>query len=303
MGLINQLLGRPQPGGLPIRLADLDDDRFIDVSYQAILRRMPDDSGKNHYLQRFRRDRISRDHFLNALIDSQEFAQSFLHSELGTSLHESRIRFVRSLPAAKTIVDLGGSAQDCDNGALVEMGYPYHFNKLSIIDLPIDQRHKLYQNNSEVRRVETHLGPVEYVYQSMTDLSPFADNSVDLVYSGQSIEHVTEAEGHQVIAEVLRILRPGGYFCLDTPNGRITRIQQDKFVDPDHKIEYTHQQLHAALASGGFEVCESKGLNYAGPIQKRSEFSPRLIAKHCGVFSAIEDCYLLAYVCRKPAAC
>ena len=33
---------------------------------------------------------------------------------------------------------------------------------------------------------QTALGPVRYRYHSMVDLSDYADDSVDLVYSGQS---------------------------------------------------------------------------------------------------------------------
>ena len=45
----------------------------------------------------------------------------------------------------------------------------------------------------------------------------------------------------------IAFLRPGGYFALDTPNGRLTRLQQADFIDPDHKIEYTFEQLFAKL--------------------------------------------------------
>ena len=55
----------------------------------------------------------------------------------------------------------------------------------------------------------------------------------DLVYSGQSIEHVTPSDADIVIKEVARVLRPGGWFALDTPNARVTRVQQPDLIDPD----------------------------------------------------------------------
>ena len=73
-------------------------------------------------------------------------------------------------------------------------------------------------------------------------------------------------------------------------------------MDPDHKYEYTHAELSGDLAAAGFEILEAWGLNYAGPIAERAEFSATAIAGRCGLFTAIEDCYVLAYVCRKPAA-
>src|SRR5438445_210082 len=83
-------------------------------------------------------------------------------------------------------------------------------------------------------------GPIRYPYQSMTDLTGIDSGTVDLVYSGQSIEHVTEADGDVVLREVARVLRVGGWFAVDTPNGRATRAQQADFIDPDHEVEYTH---------------------------------------------------------------
>jgi hypothetical protein len=99
---------------------------------------------------------------------------------------------------------------------------------------------------------------------------------------------------------VLRVLKPGGLFALDTPNARLTRLQQDEFIDPDHKHEYTHQELSRDLAAGGLEILEAKGLNYAGPIKTRAEFREAAVAANCGLYSALEDCYILAYICRKP---
>src|SRR5438128_9680481 len=141
------------------------------------------------------------------------------------------------------------------------MGYPYPFDGLTVIDLPEHERHPLYRS-PEHSIVQSHLGPVTYRYHSMSDLSSYSDESFDLVYSGQSIEHVPEREADHVIREVRRVLRRGGYFAFDTPNARITRLQQDAFIDPDHDVEYTAAELDAKLGNAGFEIVERKGLNY-----------------------------------------
>jgi SAM-dependent methyltransferase len=280
----------------------MDDAAFVDLAYRFLLGRAPDEHGKRHFLGRLSKRAISRDLFLYALIDSQEFARSRLHSELGTSIHESRSRFVKALPRAKRIVDLGGSCQASRRGAMVELGYPYAFDLLTIVDLPDRERHALYRSEGgqETETVRTERGPVEYLYQSMTTLRPIADEAVDLVYSGQSIEHVTRADARIVYEEVLRVLKPGAVFALDTPNARVTRLQQDAFIDPDHRHEYTSQELAQDLRTAGFEILEAWGMNYAGPIASRAEFSASAVAGNCGLFAEIEDCYILAYVCRKP---
>jgi hypothetical protein len=285
-------------------LADVDDRTFVDLAYRFLLGRPPDDHGLRHFEGRLGQGVISRPALLSTLIDSQEFSRSRLYTNLGTSIHEGRARFVRGLPPAKRIVDLGGSCQGSRKGAMVELGYPYRFERLTIVDLPEGERHALYRTDHgpEGATVETEGGPVDYLYQSMTTLQPILADSVDLVYSGQSIEHVTVPDAQRVYAEVLRVLKPGGLFALDTPNARVTRLQQDELIDPDHKHEYTHEELSRALRAAGFLILEAKGMNYAGPIRARAEFSETAVAGNCGLYSALEDCYILAYVCRKPAA-
>ncbi len=295
VSLIRKLLGRGDD------LEEISEGRYVDLAYRFILGRPPDAHGQKHFEDRLRKGAISRGLLLQTLIDSQEFARSRLHSDLSTSLHESRGRFVRSLPRAPRIVDLGGSCQGSSQGAMVEMGYPYRFERLTIVDLPSEERHELYRTEDDRSgTVKTEMGPVDYLFQSMTTLRPIPDASVDLAYSGQSIEHVTRAEAAEVYREVMRVLKPGASFALDTPNARLTRLQQDEFVDPDHKHEYTHRELSGDLTEAGFEILEAWGLNHAGPITERADFSATAIARSCGLFSAVEDCYVLAYVCRKP---
>ena len=295
-------LRRLAGGQAACRFDTLDDASFVDLAYRFLLGREADTHGRRHFLDRLQGRQISREIFLATLIGSQEFERTRLFTSLGPSLHASRCRFVRSLPAARRIVDIGGSCQDSVRGAMVEMGYPYPFESLTVVDLPNPERHALYRSEGGVApaRVDTGLGPVHYLYQSMTSLQPVEDASIDLVYSGQSIEHVTPQDARRTLAEVLRVLRPGGHFALDTPNARVTRLQQDALVDPDHELEYHHAELSEVLRGAGFEIEWAAGLNYAGDIRTRQEFSAERTAANCGVYAAIEDCYLLAYVCRKP---
>ena len=118
------------------------------------------------------------------------------------SLHASRCEFIIGLPRARRIVDLGGGHTTDDRGALVALGYPYDFDELVIVDLPPDDRHQLYKSD-RFGDGETERGRVRYEYRSMVDLSFADDASVDLVYSGQSIEHVPEAAGDEVLAGCL----------------------------------------------------------------------------------------------------
>ena len=71
--------------------------------------------------------------------------------------------------------------------------------RVVVVDLPVDERHQIYQGGSAGEPVRSELGPVEFAFHSMVDLGRYDDGSFDLVYSGQSIEHVTEAEGDEVV--------------------------------------------------------------------------------------------------------
>jgi SAM-dependent methyltransferase len=85
---------------------------------------------------------------------------------------------------------------------------------------------------------------------------PFAPASFASVVSIQSIEHVPDAD--QVLAEVARVLTPGGRAIFVTPN-RLTFGRPDEIIDPYHYVEYDAEQLRA-LCSPHFEAVEILGL-------------------------------------------
>ena len=95
---------------------------------------------------------------------------------------------------------------------------------------------------------------------------PFTGGSFDSVVSIQSVEHVPDAE--QVLAEVARVLRPGGRAIFVTPN-RLTFGRPDEIIDPYHYVEYDAPQLHD-LCAPFFAAVEIRALHA----------SPRYMAIH-----------------------
>jgi len=95
---------------------------------------------------------------------------------------------------------------------------------------------------------ETHVA-------DMRDL-PLPDGSFASVLSVQSIEHVPDPE--RVLAEVVRVLEPGGTAIFVTPN-RLEFARPDEIIDPYHYVEYDPQQLHA-LCAPYFDSVEILGL-------------------------------------------
>ena len=107
---------------------------------------------------------------------------------------------------------------------------------------------------------------------------PLADASFDLVWAGETIEHVADTVGW--LSEVHRVLRAGGRLLLSTPaHGRLRMLalalsgtRFDRHFDPraDHLRFYSRRTLARLLADLGFREIEVRG---AGGIQ----LAPRLM--------------------------
>jgi SAM-dependent methyltransferase len=84
---------------------------------------------------------------------------------------------------------------------------------------------------------------------------PFADNSFDLVWSSEVIEHV--ADTARWLSEVRRVLAPGGRLLLTTPSHGRLRVAWhgvEAFSEPlgDHLHLYTRRSLRELLGEFGF---------------------------------------------------
>ena len=272
----------------------------VRMAYNVVLDREPDPAGGEKYARKLADGELSRHGVAQALAHSEEFRRHVPIGDVLLSMHVSRCEFVAGLPRAARILDLVGTHQGCADGALVHLGYPYPFERLVVVDLPVEERHEIYQGGSAGEPVRSELGPVEFAFHSMVDLGRYADGSFDLVYSGQSIEHVTAADGDVVLREVFRVLAPGGWFCLDTPNGPVWRLRSGELMNDDHEVEYSAEELSAKLERVGFAVIERKGLNLMRRAAAARVFDESEASAHPGVFAAAEECLLLALVARKP---
>jgi hypothetical protein len=273
----------------------------VRTAYDVLLQRPPDADAIEHFVPALALGHLTPRELVDRLRCSDEFRvrTPIQSTSLHSSLHASRCEFIIGLPPARQIIDLGGSHRSHHWGALVVMGYPYPFEQLTVVDLPPDERHPLYTSESW-EPSETPHGSIRYEFRSMTDLSFAEDDSVDLVYSGQSIEHVTPEDGDRTLAEVLRVLRPGGVVAIDTPNGPICRLTGPDFIDPDHKVEYSAGELTEKLQRAGFVGLHVRGLNYCGAAPSSGVLDEGFVASHPGVYAQAESCYLLAVVAMKP---
>jgi SAM-dependent methyltransferase len=81
---------------------------------------------------------------------------------------------------------------------------------------------------------------------------PFDEDTFDVVWAGEVLEHVADVVG--LLAEVRRVLRWGGPLLVTTPwHGRLA-VASDAHFDPraDHLRFFSARTLRAVLADAGF---------------------------------------------------
>ena len=97
---------------------------------------------------------------------------------------------------------------------------------------------------------------VRMIALDITRPFPFPDSSFDAGLFLDVIEHLEPRQ--QVLAEIARVLKPGARLLVSAPNRdtswrrRLRAAGLFALSDPDHKIEYTRDELLAELARGGF---------------------------------------------------
>jgi SAM-dependent methyltransferase len=84
---------------------------------------------------------------------------------------------------------------------------------------------------------------VEFLVADVLDL-PFGADSFDTACSFEILEHVADAE--RFVAELARVLRPGGMLVLSTPRADDPAVRPD---NPFHEREFDADELRALLSS------------------------------------------------------
>jgi SAM-dependent methyltransferase len=101
---------------------------------------------------------------------------------------------------------------------------------------------------------------------------PFEDNSFELVWAGEVIEHV--ADTARWLSEVRRVLVPGGRLLISTPSHGRLRVAVggvERFSEPlgDHLHLYTRRSLETLLHEFGFAEVQVRAVE-GPPLLKRT---------------------------------
>jgi SAM-dependent methyltransferase len=166
--------------------------------------------------------------------------------ELHAALHEARsIALAEMPPGAENVLSAGA------NGAWYFQWFDDEYGSV--------QRHigvEAYTPRPEqlprnVEWVEADLAGPEGVAAVDT-------GSIDLVFSGQNIEHLWPGQMVAFLVESNRVLRTGGYLVVDSPNRELAAMYRWSMAE--HTVEMTPDEAARILALAGFAVDNMKGL-------------------------------------------
>jgi 2-polyprenyl-3-methyl-5-hydroxy-6-metoxy-1,4-benzoquinol methylase len=206
--------------------------------------------------------------------------------------HYNRLSEIfRLIETGKTVLDVG-----CDGGELT-IGFLKKHELVVGVDRSFRQILIAKANSRGLARVEFLVGEASYL--------SFPDESFDIVTSLDVVEHVED--DYAFLSEVHRVLKPGGFCLITTPNRQrlSSFVRKKKFPykigeDPRvgeesvHVREYTKRELKALLETCGFHV-ERMLSTFLGFSFLRGALSVGLPAPILQAF-----CYEIIAKARKP---
>ena len=119
-----------------------------------------------------------------------------------------------------------------------------------------------------IRRARQRHPDIDYRCLDARDLSVFADRSFDLVcFSFNGIDYVSHEDRLQILREIKRVARTGGYFCFSAHNRQYRELEQDLRL---RKFEFTPNPVKLAYRS----LLHARSIYNARTLQSRQIDTP-----------------------------
>lgn len=272
---------------------------YVKLAYLVLLKRKIDQAGLNCWQEQIRNGKFSYENVLDTILNSEEYKS--LHFPFLEILHKGRQLWVKKLKRFNHILDIGGSCPHNKMGALVDLGYRYRAKETIIIDLPEDKQFWGKPNFDQAKVYSFKWGSVRYIHEyaeNINNISELKELKFDLVFMGQTIEHIEKERLPLVLSFIREHLRKNGRFIFDTPNRDITKIQNpNSYVSPDHKYEYTPVELEKILQDSGFKIINKFGILSMPNTYKTKIFNYFEVKKTKILSKYPENSYVFAFEC------
>jgi hypothetical protein len=159
-------------------------------------------------------------------------------------LHELRTRAIREMPpGAKTF--LSGGCAGLWYFDWIKQNYPGTITRHVGLEA--------YQARPDGLPAE-----VDWIPTTLGRMDGVGTEEVDLVFAGQTVEHIWPEEMTAFLAEAHRVLRRDGWVVLDSLNRRITRAAG--WIQREHTVEYNTDEIVELLDLAGFEEVRVRGV-------------------------------------------
>ena len=96
---------------------------------------------------------------------------------------------------------------------------------------------------------------------------PFEDGEFDAAFMVEVLEHLFAP--HLAVAEVQRVLRPGGTLLVTTPNRLTFSPGRDTPLNPFHTRELDPRELAGLVGAAGFGHVDVRGLHHGPRLRER----------------------------------
>ena len=166
----------------------------------------------------------------------------------------------------KNVLDLSCGEGDVLSSCLKYLRPGQHIYGTEFSDKNIDTINDRFKNNA--------LFEEAYLLKSYP--SPFPDGTFDLVISTEVVEHLNDQDLDLMLKEANRLLAPGGYICVTTPNNE--DLAENHVMCPDcgcvfhrwqHVRSWTPHSLQERLKQYSFYPKLVKPIAWSAPLKKR----------------------------------
>lgn len=282
----------------------LCEEDWVRLAYLVLLGRTIDAAGLAHWQQRIAAGEFEPRRLVDELCSSPEFRERQLNRlSFLEMLHRARSQWCGSLAPFERVLDIGGSSPNLAAGALIELGYSHRPQEITIMDLPPEQQYWGKPNFPQDQDYSFDWGTVRYVHgfaEQIQDCPSLQEQQFNMIYMGQAIEHILPDKLPGTLQWVRSHLAAEGRFVFDTPNRSLTKIQfPDRYIDADHKREYSPAEMEALLIENGFGVVQQWGMLNMPETYRTGRFDPEEIYQTPDSLNRTpETSYVFAFECR-----